>query len=63
MKMGPESFQWCPVTEQGQRAQTRALEQAAQKVCGASLEDTQNPPGRGSAQHALDELVLAGVLD
>ena len=42
----------------------RALEQAAQRVCGFSCSgDTQNPPGHSSVQPALGEPALAKGLD
>jgi len=41
----------------------RALEQAAQRVCGVSSGDIQNPPGRGPVQPAVGDPALAGGLD
>ena len=41
----------------------RALEQAAQRGCGFSSGDTQDPPGWGPVQPAVGDTALAGVSD
>ena len=41
----------------------RALEQVAQRGCGVSSGDIQNPPGRAPVQPALGDLALAMGLD